>query len=185
MRNRFVTLFAALFVSLGFVLASGTGVNVAGAQEPAPQGPPPGAPMDGPGGPPKPFHHMTKWWKDSDTVRQLQLSDAQAQQIEQTFTAHRMKFIDEMADLEKQEVKLHSVLDAAQPDEGQFNAQVEQLIGARGRLEKEHAAMMLNIRRTLSLDQWNKLQSLRGEPMMGHHHMGDGPRGAPPPGPPQ
>jgi Spy/CpxP family protein refolding chaperone len=182
-RNRFVTLFAALFVSL--ILASGAAT--ASAQEQAPQTSSPSS-LDGPGAPgapPKPFHHMTKWWKDSDTVRQLQLTDVQAQQIEQTFTAHRLRFIDEMADLQKQELKLGTVLDAAQPDEGQFNAQVEQLIAARGRLEKEHAAMMLNIRRTLSLDQWNKVQSLHGEPMMGHHHMGDGPHGPPPPGPPQ
>ena len=179
MRNRLVT-FAALFVSL--ILAMGA---TAYAQEQAPQGTQGPPPMDAPGAPPKPFHHMMKWWKDSDTVRQLQLSDAQAQQIEQTFTAHRMRFIDEMGDLQKQELKLNSILDAAQPDEAQFNAQVEQLIAARGRLEKEHAVMMLNIRRTLSLDQWNKVQSLHGDAMMGHHHMGDGPHGPPPPGPPQ
>ena len=47
----------------------------------------------GPGGPGGPGGHFQmhtmgphKWWKDSETVKQLQLSDAQATQIEQAFT---------------------------------------------------------------------------------------------------
>src|SRR5688572_20757390 len=51
------------------------------------------------------LHGPGKWWKDAETVRQISLSDGQAQQIEQIFTDHRMKLIDWMADLHKQELK--------------------------------------------------------------------------------
>lgn len=113
------------------------------------------------------MHHMMgTWWKDSETVKQLQLTDQQSQQIEQGFQEHRMRLIDLHATLEKQELKLQNLIDADQPDESQVNAQVDQVVAARGALEKEHAAMMLNVRHVLSLDQWKKLQSIHGDHMM-------------------
>lgn len=132
------------------------------------------------------LHGPGKWWKDADTVRQISLSDGQAQQIEQIFTDHRMKLIDWMADLQKQELKLETALSADTPDEGTVSFQVDQVVAARGKLEKENALMMLNIRRVLSPDQWKKLQSIRGDMaaggvffhrFVGPAHAGHGPGG--------
>jgi protein CpxP len=109
------------------------------------------------------LHGPGKWWKDAKVVSQVGISDGQAQQIEQIFIDHRMKLIDWMADLQKQELKLESALNADSPDEGQVSFQVDQVVAARGKLEKENALMMLNIRRVLSPDQWKKLQSIRGD----------------------
>ena len=109
------------------------------------------------------FHGPGKWWKDTDTVKQIGLTDGQASQIEQIFVEHRMKLIDWVADLQKQELKLETYLDADQPDEGQVSNQVDQVVAARGKLEKENALMMLNMRRVLTPDQWKKLQSIRGD----------------------
>jgi Spy/CpxP family protein refolding chaperone len=149
-----------------------------------PGGPGAGFPMHGPG--------PHKWWKDSETVKQLQLSDTQASQIEQAFTDSRMRFIDMVATLQKEELKLETLINADQPNENAVSNQVDQVVQARGKLEKEHAMMMLNIRRLLSLDQWKKLQSIDGGMGMGMgHHMfvrkfhGPPPQGAPPPGAPQ
>src|ERR671935_333662 len=127
------------------------------------------------------MHGPAKWWRDADTVRQIGLSDAQAAQIEQIFMDHRMRLIDWVADLQKQELKLESALDADQPDEGQVSAQVDQVVAARGKLEKENALMMLNIRRQLTPDQWKKLQSIRGDMAAGgvFFHRFVGPAGAP------
>lgn len=108
-------------------------------------------------------HGPGKWWKDAKVASQVGISDGQAQQIEQIFMDHRMKLIDWMADLQKQELKLESALSADNPDEGQVSFQVDQVVAARGKLEKENALMMLNIRRVLSPDQWKKLQSIRGD----------------------
>ncbi len=140
------------------------------------------------------MHGPGKWWKDADTVRQIGLSDNQGQQIEQIFVDHRMRLIDWVAALQKQELKLESALDADQPDEAQVSNQVDQVVAARGKLEKEHALMMLNIRRVLTPDQWKKLQSIRGDMAAGgvffHRFMGPGhgpgmPAPPPPPGSPQ
>lgn len=144
------------------------------------------------------MHGPGKWWKDADTVKQIGLSDGQAAQIEQIFMEHRMRLIDWVADLQKQELKLEGILNGDQPDEGQVSSQVDQVVAARGKLEKENALMMLNIRRQLTPDQWKKLQSIRGDMAAGgvffHRFVGPGPFpppdgdftiAVPPPAPPQ
>jgi Spy/CpxP family protein refolding chaperone len=150
----------------------------------------------GPGGPGDHFQMRVggprKWWKDSNTVKQLQLSDAQATQIEQAFTDSKMRLIDMVAALQKEELKLETLINADQPNENAVSNQVDQVVQARGKLEKEHAMMMLNIRRLLSLDQWKKLQSIDGGMGMGMGHRmfvrrfhGPPPQGPPPPDGPQ
>lgn len=145
------------------------------------QGPPP----KGPGGPP---HPPGKWWKSSEVVKELDLSDAQIKQIEQTFLDYRLKLIDLHADVERQEAKLQPLIEADRPDEQQVSAQIDTLLGARTRLEKTNIMMMLAIRRVLSVEQWKKLQAIQEKRegpggMRGHVRGGEGPGGGPPPPP--
>jgi hypothetical protein len=104
------------------------------------------------------------WWKNSEIVSKLQLSDEQVKKISQTYLDHKLKLVDLRADLEKQELRLQPLLDVDQPDEGKVSAQIDLITSARGKLEKENALMMLAIRRWLSVEQWKKLQSLGGLP---------------------
>lgn len=118
---------------------------------------------------PPPHHHrgpeLGAWWKNSDVVKELGLSDAQVKQIEQTFLDHRLKLIDLRAELERQELRFQPLIDAEQPDEAKVGAQLDAVLAARGRLEKAHAMMQLAIRRVLTIEQWKKLQS--------RHHQRD------------
>jgi Spy/CpxP family protein refolding chaperone len=84
-------------------------------------------------------------------------------QIEQAFLAHRLRGIDLRADLEKQELGLEPLLDAERPDEAKVAAQLDLVIAARGRLEKERAMLLLAVRRVLSPEQWKRLQTLHRE----------------------
>lgn len=137
---------------------------VAGAQEtmPGPMGPPPG-----------PMMHMRvmqdqffgKWWKNSEIVKDLQLTDQQVKQIEQTFLDYRLKLIDLHADLERQETKLQPLMDADVPNEQQISSQVDAVVAARAKLEKTNTMMMVAIRRTLSVEQWKKLQDFQQKHM--------------------
>ena len=74
-----------------------------------------------------------------------------------------MKLIDYGADMEKQDLKLQTLLDADVPNEGQVEAQVDQVLSARGKLEREFTMMNLDLRKVLSLDQWRQLKSIRGQ----------------------
>ena len=120
------------------------------AQEPMPRQPMPPQPPD-----------LGKWWKNSDIVQDLQLTDAQISQIEQTFLEHRLKLIDLKADVERNEARLQPLIEADRPDETKVGAQLDLLLAARGKLEKENAMMMLAIRRVLSVEQWKKLEAFQ------------------------
>ena len=106
---------------------------------------------------------MGKWWRDSEISKKLQLSEGQIAQLDQIFYDHRVKLIDHGAEMEKQDLKLQSLLDADQPDEGQIGSQVDLVLSARGKLEREYTFMNLDLRKVLSLDQWRQLKSIRGE----------------------
>jgi len=106
---------------------------------------------------------LGKWWQNSEIVKKLQLSDGQITQLDQTFVEHRLKLIDYGAEMEKQDLKLQALLDADVPNEGQVSAQVDQVLEARGKLEREFTMMNLDLRKVLSLEQWRQLKSIRGE----------------------
>src|SRR5512142_2294430 len=111
---------------------------------------PPGAPPM----PPRPPAPLGKWWKNSDVVKELQLTDPQIKQIEQTFLEFRLKLIDLRADVERAELKLQPLIEADRPDEQQVGTQVDAVLAARAKLEKTNTMMMLAIRRALSVEQW-------------------------------
>lgn len=127
---------------------------------------------------------MGKWWKNSELVQRIGLTDAQSQQIEKIFQEHRLQLIDLHAGLEKQEALLEPMMESDRPDEAQVNSQIDRIAQARGALEKSNAQMLLGVRRVLSVEQWKKLHQGMGE----MHRMGprrdgpggDGPRGGVP-----
>jgi Spy/CpxP family protein refolding chaperone len=104
-----------------------------------------------------------KWWKDSQVVQQIALSDQQAQQIEKTFQDHRMQLIDLHANLEKAETQMEPLMQADQPNEAQVTSQIDKIAQARAALEKSNAQMLFAIRRILTPDQWKKLQNMHHE----------------------
>lgn len=129
-------------------------------------------------------HDMGKWWQDSETARKLQLSDSQIAQLDQTFLDHKLKLIDFGADMAKQDLKLQALLDADVPNEGQINSQVDQVLAARGKLERESTMMNLDLRKVLTVEQWRQLKAIHGDRGMGgdkffYRFSGGGP-GAPP-----
>jgi Spy/CpxP family protein refolding chaperone len=74
------------------------------------------------------------------------------------------------------------LIEADQPDEGKVGAQIDQVLAARGRLEKANALMMLSIRRVLTVEQWKKLQTIQQDRERMHHRMMGPPFATPPPG---
>jgi Spy/CpxP family protein refolding chaperone len=160
---------------------------------PAGGGPGPG----GPGGPQKNVmvfrHEMGAWWKNSKLAEKLNLTDSQIKQLEDTFYQHRLKLVDIGANMEKADMKLQQMLDADTVDESAVNAQVDQVLAARGQMEREFTTMNLNFRRILSPDQWKQLRAMHGDGGPGGNRIfmrhvappgvGDGITTAPAPGP--
>lgn len=109
---------------------------------------------------------LGKWWKNSEIVEKVGVTPQQVNQLEKIFLDHRLKLIDLRADLERQETQLEPLIEAEQPDENKVGAQIDAIAAARGRLEKANTLMMLAIRKTLSVEQWKKLQEMHPPMMM-------------------
>src|SRR5207237_736804 len=62
---------------------------------------------------------LGKWWQNSEIAKKLQLNDGQISQLDQIFYEHKVKLIDYGAEMEKQDLKLQTLLDADVPNDGQ------------------------------------------------------------------
>ncbi len=138
-----------------------------------------------------------RWWKSAEVVKEVGLSDAQVQKIEQIFLDSRMKLVDAHAALQKEELQLEPLLEGDAPEEAAVLAAIDRITAARAAVEKSNAQMAFAIRRVLTPEQWKKLRALRQEhkafprPAGGPRMAPGGPRGeltappdlAPPGGP--
>ncbi len=115
---------------------------------------------------PAPAHgpdELGAWWQDSRVVRALQLRESQISQINQAFSSHRSELNNLASDLMRKEAILQSMIDTRSLDEKKAAAQIEEVVAARGKLEKERTMMALEIRRAVSYDQWRRLQEFQRE----------------------
>ncbi|MGA3028795.1 MAG: Spy/CpxP family protein refolding chaperone [Bryobacteraceae bacterium] len=168
---------------------------LAGAAALAQQGPPP--PPDPPPLPDAPppfgqtrrppmeraFHNGApgRWWNNPEMARKLGLSTDQQKKMDDIFQQSRLKLIDLNASLQKEETIMEPLMEADQADEARILEQIDKVAQARAELEKANARMLLGIRRTLTPDQWKKLQAEGPGP--GSHRGHDGPGGGVPQAP--
>jgi Spy/CpxP family protein refolding chaperone len=112
------------------------------------------------------IREMGKWWQNPEIAKKLQLSDSQVSQLDKVFYDHKLKLIDYSAAMQKEDLKLQNLLDADQPNEAQVKTQVDQVLAARGNLEREYTMMNLDLRKVLTVEQWRQLKTIRGGPRM-------------------
>ena len=154
------------------------------AQQPGPRGG--DGPPRGPEGPGRPggMHLQLdppgRWWNNPDIVKRVGVSPDQVKKMDDIFTANRLKLIDGMAAVQKEETIMEPLVAADPPDENKVLSQIDKVAQARAELEKANARMLLELRGQLNHEQWVKLQSER-PPMHHGGHFGPGP-GEPGPG---
>ena len=100
-----------------------------------------------------------RWWGNPDLVQKLGITQDQIRKMDDILQQHRLRLVDLHANLEKQELMLEPMVSADQPDESKILAQIDKVAQARADLEKANARMLLDIRRVLTADQWQKLKA--------------------------
>jgi Spy/CpxP family protein refolding chaperone len=123
------------------------------------------------------FTVTSPWWSNANMVARLGLTDVQKSRIEGTFEAHRQNLVSRKDQLEKEEAQLSKLLDADSIDRGSVFTQINRVIQARGEMERENAAMTLEMRELLTRAQWTQLQAsqpLRLEAVVGAGFTGGG-----------
>jgi Spy/CpxP family protein refolding chaperone len=105
------------------------------------------------------------WWQDSQIAQKLQLTDNQITQLNQIFTQHRLNLHSSVQEEQKANQALENLLATEQPDDDQVNAQVDQVLAARNKLQREFTTMNVDFRKVLTLDQWKQLKAIHQEHM--------------------
>ncbi len=108
-----------------------------------------------------PQPELGKWWKNSELVKKLQLSEIQVEQIERTFLSFRPTLANLNSELKSREAELRNLMKADPVDDARVLTQNDLIAQSRAALEKANSAMMLAIRKELSREQWDKLQEIR------------------------
>ncbi len=163
---------------LVFLLASAAAL----AQTPPPRPSSPDVPFMQSWHPPAAL--MSDWWNNPEVANELHITAAQKKQLEQVSTNLKLTMIDAGATALKSYVRLQSLLDADQFDRAAYNQELDTASGAAAKLVKDLGGMALNVRTTLTADQWHKLEAMRAAGRMSMHthreSRGMHPRSEPP-----
>jgi TonB family protein len=111
--------------------------------------------------PTAPLAELGKWWKNSEIVKKLKLSDAQVEKIEQSFLSFRPTLANFNAELKNREAQLSILMKADPIDEGKIRAQNEFIAASRAELEKANSSMLLAFRKDLTQEQWRQLEQIQ------------------------
>lgn len=101
------------------------------------------------------------WWSKPVVTRQLNLTNAQRQQIRSTVMQYRPHLIDLRAEVNKAELELQAQFDQDPVDQNKANQAIERLIAARSDLTRTLSQMSLKLRAVLTEQQWRDLERLR------------------------
>jgi Spy/CpxP family protein refolding chaperone len=104
-----------------------------------------------------------RWWDDKKFSESIGIQKDQRARMDAIFDANRGTLASLFRSLRKEEDALGPLVSAEQPEENRILSQIDRVAQARAELEKANARMLLGIRRELTLDQWHKLETHRGQ----------------------
>ncbi|MCJ8501888.1 periplasmic heavy metal sensor [Desulfatitalea alkaliphila] len=101
------------------------------------------------------------WWRSADTAAALALTDKEIQQLDRAFEKARLKMIDAKSRVEAEQAKLQALLERRDLDEAAVNAQHKQLEQARTALANDRLAFLMEVRKIIGHDRFQKLKEMR------------------------
>ncbi len=97
------------------------------------------------------------WW-NGPTIRALNLSPAQMQQMRITIREYRPRLQDLRANVQRAEQDLQTEFDRDPVNTQRANAAIERLVSARAELTREVSQMGLRLRVILTARQWQEVE---------------------------
>jgi Spy/CpxP family protein refolding chaperone len=103
-----------------------------------------------------------KWWKHPRVAAEINLTPDQVREMDDIFARARPQLVDAKAEFEKRQGELQDAIDA-NADRREISARIEAVEAARSELQKTRILMVLDMRRTLKPEQWDRLVQMRRE----------------------
>lgn len=91
------------------------------------------------------------------------LSDQQVRRVELLRDESERQVLDIRHEMHKARIDLRQMMQVDSPDRAAIFGQLEKIAGIRLQLEKNRVELILDIRREVTPEQWEKLQLLRAE----------------------
>jgi len=126
-----------------------------------------------------------KWWRRDEVVRHLGLSTDQQNRLDRIYAEAASDLIDARGEVEKASIALRSEIDQPQPNHNSVMKTAARLSAARGKLFERELLMLLDMRATLTEQQWTKMRNVldrmeqNRKPRMDGGNPDDGPDGPP------
>jgi Spy/CpxP family protein refolding chaperone len=105
---------------------------------------------------------MAPWW-DRPLARELNLTEAQRNEIHSTIREYRPKLLELRSRVQKAEAELQNCFDAEQVDQNAAGRAIDDLASARQELTRTVSQMALRLRMVLTKEQWDAVQERRQE----------------------
>jgi hypothetical protein len=100
-----------------------------------------------------------RWWDNKSYARTIGLKQEQQKRMDAVFNANKGQLFHTYRTLKTEEDKLDTLQRAESPDEDSILKQIDTVSALRGQLEKQSAALALGLRKELTTEQVQQLES--------------------------
>jgi Spy/CpxP family protein refolding chaperone len=101
-----------------------------------------------------------KWWKDPEFIKALNLTSGDDKKLDKLFVKYRRRMIDLTNQVEKEQFEYQNLMEAPNLDEAAVNRQLKKLEEARTELYAEKNRFVVEVRKILGRDRFQKLVQL-------------------------
>lgn len=101
-----------------------------------------------------------KWWKDPGIAKALDLTSREVQQLDNLFVQSRRRMIELKNQVEKEQFEYQTLLESQNLDEKAVNRQLRKLEKARSDLSEEISRFVLEVRKILGHNRFQRLQQI-------------------------
>ena len=102
-----------------------------------------------------------RWWRDSRVAKALNLTNGEIQRLESAWNASKLKMIKLKSRVEAEQFQLQNLLEKNRLDESAVRAQNRKLEQARTQLANERTAFVLEVRKIIGSQRFQKLVNMR------------------------
>ena len=101
-----------------------------------------------------------KWWYDPGIKAELKLQDSEIKRLDRLFNKSRRRLIDLKNKVEKAQFEYQRLMEAEPLDEKAVNRQFAQLEKARGQLASERSRFLVEVRKILGHNRFQRLKQI-------------------------
>ncbi len=101
-----------------------------------------------------------KWWYDPGIKAELKLQDKEIKRLDRLFNKSRRRLIDLKNKVEKAQFEYQRLMEAEPLDEKAVNRQFGQLEKARGQLASERSRFLVEVRKILGHNRFQRLKQI-------------------------